>query len=180
MSIRDEEIKKLENYAKGLGLKVEYKQHHKGDPGAALISSNGVSERIEMYLWPRKSKTQIVLDFLHELAHHMGFVYRGRVDDPALLEALIEESERQPNDPRIPIAKRKLIYDCEKSDSQYRLMIAREVGIKISEEKIKYDIELDIWVYRHYWKHGDLPTRYQTRTKKRQLKEKYASKNQEN
>lgn len=173
MGIRDNEIKKLENYAKGLGLRVEYRNHRPGDPGAALISVDGISEKIVMYIWPRKPKSQIVLDFLHELAHHMGFVYKGRRDDPALLNALIEEGDRKPKDPPIEKAKRKLIYECEKSDATYRSMIAHEVGITIPEHKLKMDIELDIWVYRYYYLTGNLPTADKFRDKKKLIKRKY-------
>jgi len=174
--VRDEEIKKLENYARGLGLRVEYRTAKRGDPGASLISVNGISERIVMYLWPRKSKTQIVLDFVHELAHHMGFVYNGRVDNPALLDALIEEDDRKDGDKPITKAKRKLIYECEANDSKYREMIIREIGLHLPEAKFKIDLELDLWVYKHYYLTGNLPTTKEFTKKKSEVKEKYASK----
>ncbi len=170
--IRDQEIKRLEQYAKGLGLKVEYKQHQPGNASAELLSYNGVSDTIVMYLWQNKSKTQIVLDFLHELAHHLSWIHRDRKDDPALLEALIAEDARKESDPPLPKAQRKLIYQCEKRDAEFRAIIAHEVGIKVSAAKQELDRLLDVWIYEYYYRTGKFPTRELRRKKTRHFMKK--------
>lgn len=176
MSIRDEEIKRMEQYAKGLGLKVEFRQHRKGDASAELISFKGISEKIIMYLWDRKSKTQIVMDFIHELAHHLAWIHNDRKDHPRLIEALLAEDARGPDDPPISKDLRKLIYQCEKKDAEFRFVVAHEVGVKISDKKLQLDKDLDIWLYKWYYLHGDFPNRPRTRKKRKQLKKSYGSK----
>jgi hypothetical protein len=173
MSIRDDEIKRLDQYARGLGLGVEFRQHRPGNPGAALVSFDGKSEKIVMYLWPRKSKLQIVLDFIHELAHHVAWIHKNRKDDPKLVDALVEEDSRKENDPPIAKRKRHLIYKCEKHDASYRDIIAHEVGLQLPKHALDIDRDLDLWLYKWYYDTGTSPSRKQFQEKKQELKRKY-------
>lgn len=162
MHIRDQEIKRLEQYAKGLGLKVEYRPARRGyNVGAEIVSIEGVSTQVILYTHSRMSKTMLVLNFLHELGHHLSWIYKNRKDDPALLEALYAEGNRKPNDPPIPKAQRKLIYLMEKEDAEYRHFVALEVGIKISEKRQALDKAIDLYGYHYYYAHGEHPTQKQ-------------------
>ena len=167
--IRDEEIKRLEMYSESLGLPVVWKQYvpYSKSHGAAVIIENDVPVRLEMVTWKRKSKTQIVLDFIHELAHHMSWIYKGRKDSPELLEAMYATNPNK--------NQRKLVYEMEKEDSNYRLLIYRELGIKIEEWKLLLDIAVDIWYYKHWWLTGKQPSIKQTRKTKRGMKVNYAT-----
>lgn len=173
MSKKDEEIKKLERYAQGLGIKVSWLQHKKGLPGAEWHSDGS---QINIYIWPRKSKTQIILDFVHELAHHMSWVYSGRKTDFKTDQALELDENRKPGDPPIPKEQRKIIYLAEKNDAKYRKKIVKELGLSVSPALLKIDIKLDIWIYKKYYLTGDAPSYKDIKKKLRELKAKYVNK----
>lgn len=171
MGIRDDEIKKLEHYARGLGIKVTWTQYKRGsDVGASWVSDGS---EIIICVRPRESKTAIILKFLHELAHHMAYVYSGRVGDFKTDQALNAEDDRSPNDPILPKEQRKLIYIAERDDAQYRDQIYHEVGIKIPKYIFLADKALDIWIYYRYYLTGHFPTYRSIKKKKKELLKKY-------
>lgn len=164
MSIRDEEIKRLIKYSEGLNLPVKWVERtpYSDDPGAMVISHDGVPECLEMYVWPGKSKTQIILDFLHELGHQLGWIYNNRTDPPELLEACSTDNPDK--------KQRKLIYEMEKRDAVYRDYVYNEVGIKIPHWKLDVDIALDLWYYKYWWRTNKHPTKQQFKRKEKELK----------
>jgi len=172
MHIRDREIERLVKYAEGLGLRVEWKRHRRGDPGATWDMDGSV---IEVFTWPSQSKTTIILNIVHELAHHMAWIYAQRKKDEAVDAAIIADNESSAEEPP-PKAQRKLIYLSEKNDTKYRPKIMHEVGIKLPKYKVAADKALDIWCYRHYYKKGNYPGVGALRAKQRELRAKYRRK----
>lgn len=170
MGIRDEEIKRLEKYAQGLGITILYKKYRKGDPGATMSTDGKI---LEMYVWSSKSKTRLILDMIHELAHAMSHIYNNRQEDPKTNEALNSEDNRKRGDKPLSKKKRKLIYDAEVFDSQYRDAIWHEVNIKLPKWRLSLDKELDNWFYYHYYKHGEFPLIKDINQKNLELKRKY-------
>jgi hypothetical protein len=168
MSIRDKEIARLEKYAESLGLRVFWRKHKRGLPGAVWeIENNEV--RLIMYTWPRMSKTLIILNFLHELSHHLAWVYNNRELPKSVDKAFAKEMiSLTSNDKRI-------IYETEKEDSKYRLIIAHELDIRIPEWKIKLDIEVDIWFYYTFYKEGKYPTLTRVLAKQKELRSNYVA-----
>lgn len=171
MGLRDNELLRLEKYANGLGIKVNYRKPIPQSNVAAEWTVDG--SEITLYVSERDSKTKTILNFLHELAHHMDHVYNNRQRDPKIEKALMLESNRKPDDPPIKKSLRKLIFEDEVRATQYRFQIAHEIGLKIPEWKIKLDIELDIWVYEMYYLNGDIPSVRQSKLKKKELISKY-------
>lgn len=172
--IRDEELKRLEHYALGMGTKVKYQRHTRGDPGAEwIVHNNGTTELI-LYTWPKQSKTRLILNLVHELGHHYSFVRRNRKEDPETFAAFHKEGLRkQDSDPKLPKAERKLIYESEKRDAQYRYAVWHEADIKIPKWKLDVDIEIDIWGYRQYWLKGNHPNGIEIDLRHSALKELY-------
>lgn len=165
--IRDEELKRLESYAKGLGVKITRKKKTKYDPAAAWVVDGS---EIILFVSPRDSKTALILKIIHELAHHKGWINNGRKQDLNTNQALILDDERdERTDPPLPKKQRKLIYETEKNDMQYWDEIIREVNIKINPRRIEQEKKLDLWVYEYYLKHGDYPTVKQCKEKRRCL-----------
>ena len=174
MGIRDDELKRLEQYARGFGNKVSYRRHKKGDPGAAwILSSDGTAELI-LYTYPDQSKTMLILNFVHELGHSYSFIRRSRKEDPAIFEAFHREGLRlSETDPKLPKAERKLIYEAEKADAKYRYAIWHEVNIKIPKWKLDMDIALDIWGYKQYYLRGNHHNGLEMEQKTKELRKLY-------
>ena len=172
--IRDDEIKRLEQYAYGLGIK---KIHYKGPSGDAtgaewVIDKNNEIELV-FYVHTRLSKRMLILNFIHELGHHMSWIYRDKKEDPQVLEALNAEFSRGPTDAPLPKEQRKLIYQMEKADCDYRETIWNEVGIKMPKWRLYADIECDIWYYHRYYIIGEFPTYKKTKAKYYKIQNKW-------
>lgn len=174
---RSEEIKRLEQYAKGLGVNIHYRKHKRGDQdGAHITVLNSYTSEMVVFYNSRTSKKDIIMKLIHELGHHLSWVYRGRQDSLALMDALHVESSRQPEDPPIPKSKRKLIYEMEKEDTKYWEYIVTELGINIKKEELEVERQLDIWIYKQYYLNGDAPTIKEIQNKRKELVHKYAKK----
>lgn len=174
MGIRDNEIQRLEQYAKGLGIKVVWRTWQKGDPGASWATDGS---EITLYTYPSQSKTQIILNFIHELAHHLSWVYNGRKGNLKTDRILDKDDNRQKRkDPPLPKSERKLIYEGERKDSEYQDLIFKELNLKISKQKFYINKKLDNWVYYRYYQSGEDPTQKEINLKKRKLINEYKKK----
>jgi hypothetical protein len=161
--IRDEEIKRLINYAKALGVTVQFKPFspHIGT-GALWEEYNGVVT-ITLFTWCSQSKTRVVLDLLHELAHHKSFIKQGRTLSNK------DYAASRADELSLTKSQRKTIYKYEKEDAEYRLGIYKELDLKIPLWKLKLDIELDVWFYKEAWKGGKLPSSRALEAKRKEL-----------
>ncbi len=174
MSIRDDEIKRIVKYANGLGIKVTWKKYVPGSGDGASWSVTG--DEITMYVWPKKSKVHIILDFVHELAHHMAWIESGRKVDDRVNFALGAEANRSAGEPPIPVELRRIIYEAERSDMKYQNKVFKELDLKIPIWRFKAAKKLDLWVYRRYMKDGDIPTEKEINAKRREIHRKLRKK----
>lgn len=169
MGIRDTEISRLIKYSEGLGIRVSFRKHKKNVEGAAWCLNEDDSVDLIIYEWPGVSKTRIILNFLHELAHHKSWVANNRKLSKKVIDALCTEGD-------VSKRKRKLIYETEKKDAEYRLEIWHELGLKVPEWKVKVDIALDNWVYYIYYQENRIVTDRELDQKAKELKEIYEPK----
>ena len=174
MSYIDDDLNRLIHYAKGLGVKVSIKDYVPYSDDAGYWITDGFE--IQLFRWKGQSKTKLVLILLHELAHHLGWVYADRKFPEKYTLASDKEAERKKSDPFIDKSLRKAVYELELRDSKYQHTIACEVGLRIPKWKIDLEIAVDMYVYKHYYITGKFPGLKQTRAKRRKLKEEYAKK----
>ena len=125
---------------------------------------------ITMYTWPRQSKSLIILNFIHELGHHLDWVYSGRKMSEAETNAHIMEYSRQKKDPVLKKSIRKKIYDSEVRGMNYREAIWNEVNIKLPKWMLMADIDLDEWIYRRYYETGVFPLQKEITDMKKNFK----------
>lgn len=170
MSYMQDDLNKLIKYAQGLGLRVVIREYDGGGAGGGWATDG---TEITLFKWKNITITRMILNLLHELAHHMAWVYADRVTKPRVEKALDAEEAREKGSPPIPKRQRKIIYEEEKFDAQYREVIAKEVGLKLPNWKVKADIDVDIWGYKFYYETGDHPTTKEMNIIYRELKERY-------
>lgn len=161
MGIRNEELKRIEKYAEGLGIKITYKKQKHLDPEADWAIDGS---EITVYLRNRQSTTQIILDIIHELGHHHCWVYNNRKTPISLDNALGRDKHNKKD--RLAILKD------EENGAEYHLMIYKELGLKIPQWKVELERDLSLEIYRYYAKHNDWPTVSWRKKKKKELKEK--------
>lgn len=165
--IRDEELKRLEKYAYGLGVsKITYEKPRGDATGAEWILNEDGTVELTFYMHYGLSKRSLILNFVHELAHHLAWIYRNKQEDSDTLKALnAEDGRRHRTDPLIPKEQRKLIYLTEKEDAKYREFIWKEVNINIPREYLLADIAVDVWGYKQYYLKGNFPTNKEVKNK---------------
>lgn len=172
MGIRDEEIKRLTYYAKGLGVKVII--WNKGRKGAAAEWALDGSQ-IEVYAKPGTSKTEIILSLIHELGHHVWFIHEKKRQPDLKFEEAIERENLVEENGETPAPKhlRKKIYDVEKASTEWWMSIFKETDIKLPEWKLHAAMEFDMWMYEQYLETGFFPKRAARRIKHREIQSKH-------
>jgi hypothetical protein len=167
MHIRDREIERLQKYSESLGLPVSWRKYRRGFAGAIWERDGDNKVSLTMYTWPTQSKTNVILNLLHELSHHLAFIYQGRTLTASVMRAFSKDEYE------LTEHEREIIYNIEKDDAKYRLTIAYELDIKIPEWRIKADMAVDEWFYYRFWKDGIYPGQQEINDKCKEMKEKY-------
>ena len=161
------EFNRLVKYAEGLGIKVTCIKATSSDGNAAEWSTDG--SQITIYKADTKPPLKLVLNMLHELSHHMAWIHNGRKGDLKTDKILNKEDAGL----ELTELQRKHLYEMEKSDYEYQLLIHHEVGSKIPLWRLKAEIELDEWIYKYYWKNNKWPLMKDQTVKRKELLNKH-------
>ncbi len=172
-NIRDQELKRLEAYANSLGVKVVYRKKDKVNPTIAEFYTDGSG--ITVYTRPGLSKTQLLLNLLHELGHAVHWVHRGKTTNTDLFTALHMEEKRKKGEV-IDVKYRKLIYEDEHHATHFWDQIVKLVDIKINPDVILLSKKLDIFAYRYYFETGEFPSVKIYNEKKKEFKNEQTKK----
>lgn len=170
MSFRDKEIQRLVSYAQGLGVKVKITYVPKGSKNldSGYWSTDG--SEIEIIVKINESKTSLILSLIHELGHHLWFVYKkSRKPDLSFNKALEIDARSGVTPKNI----RKKILSVEKEGTKYWDVIITDTNIKLPKWKVEANKFFDIWQYEFYYEHGTFPKRKERSFKYKELTEKY-------
>lgn len=168
MHIRDEEIKRLIQYAKGLNTTVRIQSVKKIDGVSADWSIDG--SNITIYKDDKTSKIDIVLSLIHELGHHLEHIHtNNRQLDDELNEAIDPEESKK--------AYRKKIYDWELKSSKWWEIIYKETNCKFNINRLFLQQEFDLWQYEVYRESGEFPSTSEFKRKYKELKQKHKGAN---
>lgn len=170
MHRRDQEIKRLVLYAKGLGIKVVI-YNRASSHGQAMWSLDG--SKIEIFAPKGTSKTDIILSCLHELGHHLSFVHDKEREMPKKLD---RAWERENADKELSDHERKLIYEDEVAGTEFWDTIIHELDIRIPKWKVEAQKEIDLWMYEVFMKSGLYPTPSQQKKKYKEVRQKWKKK----
>jgi hypothetical protein len=161
--IRDKELENLKKYAEAMGAKVLFSQK-RCDNAFAEWYLDG--KQITVFEKEHKSKMELVLSLIHEIAHHCEFVRNNnREFDEKLDEALSDEEEKKRH--------RKKIYDFEVKGTQHWESIYRDTDCKFPIYKLYVQRDFDIFQYEVYYETGQFPSKKERDKKYKELKEKY-------
>lgn len=170
MNVRDKELYRLIKYAQGLGVKVTLKviPPNSNNHDAATWSTDG--SEIEVFYSEQTSKTIIILNLVHELGHHLWFIYKKKRTPDLKFDEAIEISNRETQAPK---KIRKKILQVEREGIKYWDTIVIDTDIKIPRWKIEKTKEFDIWQYELYHETGKFPTYKERKNKKIELNLKH-------
>lgn len=175
MGIRDDEIKRLKKYAEGLGIKVYFKKYYKGCGGAEWDMDD---QSIIIYPSSRYSKTDIILLLLHELGHHLDWIYHNKKDSKDALRAqeLLCNGNMYGDRSDIPKKYRDIILREELAGIHYMDIIHKELDLKIPLWKVKMQQDIDASEYRLLASKGRFYTYKEAKEYKKGIKDYYRDK----
>jgi len=174
MGVRDEDLKKLFAFAKGLSIKIHIIKHKKGDwAGADWDFTDPKKPKIYLSRWPHQTKTALILLLIHELGHHLDWIHQNKIISKLEREASTAETARKKTDPILSKKFRQSIYASELRGIGYMDIIAKEAQIELPIWKVQACQALDHWIYRHYLRTGDVPTTRIQKAKQQELRKRY-------
>jgi hypothetical protein len=160
------ELERLKKYAAGLGIKVTMTTKDSPDASAEWLIDGS---EIIIYQTDKHPPLMMCLLLLHELAHHMAWVYNGRKGDLKTDKAFRAANNLEKGEV-LDKKHRKAIYESERDDSKYQLIIHHEIGSKISLARLQEEIAYDVWVYKYYYLKGKRPNSKEKKQKRKELK----------
>lgn len=176
MHLRDREVDRIIKYAEGLGITVKFELYKRGLPAVACWELSP-TPTITIFEYPSLSKTTKALMLLHELGHHLDWIYKGKKDSKRLEDALHRDWDRTPHkDPVLPKSLRKLIYQSEYDGTHYMPVIAKELDLKIPMWKILAEQAFDRWFAKAYLDSGEYPSSTEQGQKRREIRNEYKAK----
>lgn len=154
--IRDEEIQRLINYIKGIGLTVSFSSKKSDCSAEWYINNSG----IVIYRRQNKPKIDIVLDLIHELGHALHNIHKkNRTTDPKFERALDHIIQTEIDETDSKKRQRKIILDNEVAGTWYWHVIYKETNMKFPIWKMEAQMDFDIYQYEVFHETGKFPKR---------------------
>jgi hypothetical protein len=171
--IRDQEIQRLINYAKGLGLEVKFSSKRSDCSAFWYIDNTG----IVIFKKNNDSKIDTILSLIHEIAHAKHNLWeKNRQVDPKFEKAIdhVDEAEEQGTDTQKRY--RKTILDNEIAGTKYWNEIYHETNMKFPIWRLEASKEYDVYQYNYFYEHGRYPTIKERKKKHKEVVAKHKDK----
>lgn len=172
--VRDQEIQRLVNYAKGLGLKVTFSSKKSDNDAEWYIDNSGLI----IYKNKNTPKIDIVLSLIHEIGHSKHSIWeKDRGIDSKFDEALthFSESEEKGIDPKK--RQRKVLLDYEIAGTNYWHEIYTDTNMKFPIWRLEAQMEFDIWQFEYFYENGVYPSKKIKKVKLKEINEKHRNRN---
>ena len=168
--IRDEELNRLVNYAKGLGLKVTFSSKKSDISAAWYLDNSG----IVIFKSKNTTKIETVLSLVHELGHAMHNIHeKDRKVDPKFEQALDAVDEAEELEIDTQKRHRKTILNNEIAGTQYWDSIYKETHMKFPIWRLEMAKVYDTWQYQVFYETGKDPIGRVRLKKRKELRKKY-------
>ena len=157
------ELDRTIKYAQGLGIKVHIKSRPRNHHLAEWVTDGS---EITLFVGKSESYVSTTLNLIHELAHHMAFVYNKRKTCPYIEKVFTKAEEPK----TLTKEERKVIWQVERQDSSWQEIIYNELNLRIPLYKLYLERDISNWSYKQFYLTGKFPTTAQFRTKRKKLK----------
>jgi hypothetical protein len=171
--IRDQEIERLVNYIKGIGLKVTFSSKKSDCAASWYLDNSGIT----IYKTKNTTKIDTVLSLIHEIGHSMHNLWeKNRQIDLRLESALdhVDKAEELKMDAQKK--QRRIILRNEIAGTKYWHQIYKETNMKFPIWRLEIAMEFDVWQYEVEYETGSNPSRKEKQEKRKQLVKKYRKK----
>lgn len=168
--VRDDEIQRLVNYIKGIGVKISFSSKKSEDVALWYLDNSG----IVIYKAKNTTKIETVLSLIHEIGHSLHCVWEnGRKIDTKFEKAILQVNEADSLEIDTKKRDRKIILDSEIAGTRYWHSIYLETGMKFPIWRLELQMEYDVWNYQIFYETGSYPRPKDKKAKKIELHAKY-------
>lgn len=168
--VRDDEIQRLTNYIKGIGLKVTFSSKNADCSADWSLDNSG----IVIYKTQNITKIETVLSLIHEIGHALHNVHeKGRQIDTKFENAIghVDDAEEEEKDTQK--RQRKVIFDNEVAGTQYWHQVYKETNMKFPIWRLEAAMEYDTWNYKVFYETGSYPSFKERKKKRKEMSNKY-------
>ena len=170
--IRDLEIQRLINYAKGLGLTVTFKP--KMDIAAAwYLDNTGILINRDA----NTTKIETVLSLIHELGHCKHNIWeKDRKSDPKWEGAVDHIDKAEEDETDTQKKQRKIVLDNEIAGTRYWHEVYTETNMSFPIWRLEAAMQYDIWHYEVFYETGSYPNHKERVRKFKEIQKKHRDK----
>jgi hypothetical protein len=165
MGIREKELERMIKYAEGLGIKVSFIPSSEDGTEAQWEMSG---KEIKIFTKKNQTKLSIILSLLHELGHHLDFVYNKRRHTKKVWDAVHAENPTK--------SQRRIIYEDELGGAAYHEIIYNELNLKIPLWKVRVERDLSLEIYKREIENPDGVSNREAKNIEKKLIERYKNK----
>lgn len=165
MGIREKELERMIKYAEGLGIKVSFMPQLEDGTEAQWEMSG---KEIKVFTKEKQTKLSIILSLIHELGHHLDFVYNKRRHTKKVWDAVHAKSPTK--------KQRRIIYEDELGGAAYHEIIYNELNLKIPLWRVRVERDLTLELYKKQIDNPEGASNKEIRDIKRKLIERYKNK----
>jgi hypothetical protein len=172
MGIRDDEINRIKKYAQGLGVIIKFVPYFKG-AGAADWSWQ--DKTINIYMHSGVTKISIILSLLHEIGHHLDWIYKNKQTANKVETAYTDLVQGMMHGQRTDLNQetRNIILKEELDAIHYMSIIYKELDLKFPYWRLKVAQAMDAFDYKMLAKQGRFSTGSEYRDYKNKMKKYY-------
>ena len=153
--IRDQEIDRLVNYIKGIGLKVAFSSKKSDCSALWYLDNSG----IVIYKAKNTTKIETVLSLIHEIGHSLHCVWeRDRNVDAKVEKAINHVNNAVELETDTQKRQRKIILNDEIAGVKYWKTVYHETNMKFPIWRLDAAAEFDIWQYEVFYETGSYPS----------------------
>ena len=169
--IRDEEIKRLISYIKGLGLKVSFSSLCNTSSAADWAIDNS---QITVYKVQNTTKISTILSLIHEMGHALHNIHeKDRKIDKKIEKALDHLNSAEELEMDTQKKQRKIILNDEIAGTYYWDSIYKETNMKFPMWRLESSKEFDTWQYQVFYETGEYPTYKERKIKEKEVRTKH-------
>lgn len=154
------DFKKLEKFAKLLGVTVSQGEMEDGDAGLFIYDSKRPT--IEMNLKKRKGPEDTLI-LLHELGHAIDWILKGRPPEKEIPQALLSSED-------VGADQRRIVFEYEQRAVRNMALIWQLLDLKLPLWRLEFERRFDLWIAEHFLTHGVYPTKAQRRSFRKDLR----------
>lgn len=169
------DLERLKKYAQSLGIKVYFKPYVRGCGGADWSMED---QSITIYTHGKYSITDYILLMLHELGHHLDWIYNNKKQSKKELIAQEKLCAGKMYGKRPDLSKsiRRTILNSELAGISYMEIIHKELNLHIPLWKVKMQQELDAFDYKMLYNKGRFSTGKEFKEYRKSIKDFYKEK----